>query len=235
MTANEILDAFKALGDDGYKRILLKHGVQEPVFGVKIEEMKKYGKRIKKDHQLALDLYDSGVYDAMYFAGLIADDAAMTKKNLQHWAGGANCPMLRTYTVPWVAAGSSHGWEMALKWIGSKNESIASVGWSTLGSLVGIKEDADLDLPELNRLLEQVRKTILDQPNQVRASMNLFVISVGGYVKSLTATAVRIGEQIGCVPVDRGDTSCKTPYAPEYIAKIMARGKIGVKRKTARC
>jgi hypothetical protein len=48
---------------------------------VKVEELKKIQKQIKKDYQLALDLYDTGVYDAMYLAGLIADDLKMSKKD----------------------------------------------------------------------------------------------------------------------------------------------------------
>ncbi len=75
MTAKAILEELRPLGSENYKRILLNHGVKEPCFGVKIEELKKIQKRIKKDYKLALDLYDTGVYDAMYLAGLIADDA----------------------------------------------------------------------------------------------------------------------------------------------------------------
>ena len=45
--------------------------------------MKKIQKRVKMDYQLALDLYDTGIADAMYLAGLIADDAKMTRKDLQ--------------------------------------------------------------------------------------------------------------------------------------------------------
>src|SRR5437868_12651759 len=48
--------------------------------------LKKIQKRIKKDYQLALDLYDSGVYDAMYLARLVADDKRMTQCDLQRWA-----------------------------------------------------------------------------------------------------------------------------------------------------
>ena len=70
--------------------MLRNHGVQEPFFGVKIGDMKKIQKRIKKDYQLALDLYDTGNYDAMYLAGLIADDARMTKKDLNQWVKMAN-------------------------------------------------------------------------------------------------------------------------------------------------
>src|SRR5712691_748321 len=116
MIAQLIVEELKTLGKETYKKVLLNHGVQEPVFGVKIEDLKKIQKRIKTDYQLALDLYDTGVYDAMYLAGLIADDAKMTKKDLQHWAEKACAPLARS-TVAWVAAGSPHATEMALKWI----------------------------------------------------------------------------------------------------------------------
>src|SRR6478672_2577978 len=125
-TAAEIIAELKPLAKDNYKRILLNHGIQEPVLGVSIENLKKFQKKIKKDYQLALDLYDTGIYDAMYLAGLIADDKQMTKKDLRHWATKANCPMVCGYTVAWVAAESNHGWELALEWIDSKKESIAS-------------------------------------------------------------------------------------------------------------
>src|SRR5206468_8397746 len=109
MTAAEIVEEIRPLGSDSYKKVMVNHGAKEPFFGVKIEELKKIQKRIKKEYQLALDLYDTGIYDAMYLAGLIADDACMTKKDLQHWLDQAYCYGLAGYTVAWVAAGSPHG------------------------------------------------------------------------------------------------------------------------------
>src|SRR3954453_351640 len=146
MTAAEIIAELKPLGKESYKKVLLNHGIQEPVFGVSIAQLKKIQKRIKKDYQLALDLYDTGIYDAMYLAGLIADDQKMTKKDLQRWVENATCNALCGSTVSWVAAESLHGWELALEWIKSKKETVAVTGWATLSSLVAIKNDAELDL-----------------------------------------------------------------------------------------
>jgi hypothetical protein len=75
MTAIEIVEELRMLGAESIKKVLRNHGVQEPFFGVKIGDMKKIQKRIKKDYQLALDLYVTGNYDAIYLAGLVADDA----------------------------------------------------------------------------------------------------------------------------------------------------------------
>ncbi len=85
MTVREVVEELKALGAESVKKVLRNHGVREPFFGVKIGDMKKIQKRIKTDYQLALELYDTGNYDAMYLAGLIADDVKMTRKDLNHW------------------------------------------------------------------------------------------------------------------------------------------------------
>jgi hypothetical protein len=124
---------------------------------------------------------------------------------------------------------------LALKWIESKKENEATSGWATLSNLVAIKDDADLDIDELTQLLERVQRTIHKQPDRVRYNMNGFVIAVGCYVKELTQLAVKTAIQIGPVTVDMGDTSCKVPYAPDYIHKVQKRGAIGKKRKTAKC
>ncbi len=235
MTANQIVQELQPLGKDSYKKVLLNHGIPEPCFGVKVEELKKIQKRIKKDYQLALDLYDTGIYDAMYLAGLIADDAKMTHKDLQRWVTQATSNALCGSTVAWVAAESPHGRAVALDWIDSQKESIAQTGWATLSSLVAIKADADLDLAELKRLLQRVQKTIHDQPDRVRHAMNGFVIAVGTYVAPLSDLALQTAEKIGKVEVDVGATECRIPYAPDYIRKAQQRGTAGKKRKTAKC
>ena len=83
MTAKDIVAELQKLGNPQTKKTWMTHGAQEPCLGVKVEDMKKIQKRVKMDYQIALDLYDTGIADAMYLAGLIADDAKMTKKDLQ--------------------------------------------------------------------------------------------------------------------------------------------------------
>jgi 3-methyladenine DNA glycosylase AlkD len=236
MNATEVLKELESLGSASYKKLLMhNYGVQEPCFGVKIGDMKKIQKRIKKDYQLALDLYDTGNYDAMYLAGLIADDARMTKQDLRRWVRKAIAGSLPGATVPWVAAGSPHGQALAMEWIESASPHVAAAGWATLSGLVAVKEDTELDVPVLNRLLQRVQRTIHKAPDMVRYAMNGFVIAAGSYVKSLTELAIQYGEKIGVVTADLGHNDCKIPYAPDYIRKVQQRGAIGKKRKTVKC
>lgn len=234
-TAQAILEEIRPLGSEAYRKTMIRHGVKEPVYGVKIEELKKIQKRVKKDYQLALDLYDTGVYDAMYLAGLVADDERMTKKDLQRWVKTAKSAPICDHTVTAVAAGSKHGWDLGLEWIESKEESVASAGWGTLSGVVATKEDSELDLKGVKALLKRVEKTIHQEPDRVRYAMNSFVIAVGSYVAPLTEEAIAVAKKIGTVEVDMGDTACKVPAAESYIEKVRAKRGIGKKRKTMKC
>ena len=234
MTVAEVVAELKKLGTAQTKKTWMTHGAQEPCLGVKVEDMKKIQKRVKMDYALALELYDTGIADAMYLAGLIADDARMTKKDLQKWVENATWGMVAEYTVPWVAAASPHGREMALKWIDSKDEAIASAGWGTYSSLVATKEDADLDLAEIKSLLQRVAKSIHQQPNRVKYAMNGFVIAVGGWMKPLNKIAIATAKDIGPVAVELVG-ACKIPFAPDQIKKMEARGTLGKKRKSPKC
>jgi 3-methyladenine DNA glycosylase AlkD len=235
MTAKDVLAELKKLGSEQTKKTLMRHGAREPLFGVKVGDLKVIQKKIKKDHALALELYDTDNSDAMYLAGLVAEPTKMTKADLRKWAKGAYWHMISCYTVPWVASESPFARELALEWIDTDSELIASAGWSTYGCLVALKPDAELDLAEIEKLLGRVKAEIGSAPNRVRYCMNHFVIAVGGYVAPLTAKAKATAKAVGPVEVDMGDTSCRVPDAVEYIAKIEKMGRVGTKRKTAMC
>lgn len=235
MNAADIIKELKSKADPKIRNVMMNHGAGEQQLGVKVADLKVIQKRIKKDYKLSLQLYDSGIGDAMYLAGLIADAEKMTPKDLQHWADTAPYDMIREYTVAGTAADGPHGAAMARKWIESNNEHIATCGWSTWSGVVAVVPDEQLDMAELKQLLKRVETTIHQQPDRVRYVMNNFVISAGCYVKALTPIASAAAKKIGKVKVDMHGTACKVPDALEYFHKVGDRGSIGKKRKSARC
>jgi 3-methyladenine DNA glycosylase AlkD len=235
MTVQEIMDDLKAHGSDSIKKVLSKHGVKEPFFGVKIEHMKPIQKKVKMDYQLAKDLYATGNADAMYLAGLIADDEKMTTADLQAWVQQAVSTNISEYTVPWVTAGSNYGYDIALEWIESLVEYIAAAGWSALSSIVSLRPDNELNMDSLKNLLSKVEKTIHTSPNRVRSTMNGFLIALGTYVAELSEEAIATAERIGAITVEKDGTACKVPDAVEYIVKAKSKGTFGKKKKTVKC
>jgi DNA alkylation repair enzyme len=203
---------------------------------VSVADLKVIAKSIRGQQDLACELYETGIMDAMYLAGMVADGAKLTSKQLNDWLDRSEgLQMISEYTVPWLTVENPDARALALKWMKSKKEHIAAAGWCTYGGLLALKPDTELDLAEVENLLNSVIKQIHKAPNRVRQTMNLYVISVGGYVKPLLAKAKAAARQIGAVTVNMGETACKVPDALAYIEKIESMGRIGKKRKTMRC
>lgn len=234
MTIEDTMKELEALGSEQARKTLWRHGAPKSLFGVRIGDMKPLMKKTgKKNHELAMQLFETGNGDAMYFAGLIADEQQMTKKDLQHWAAKAKWYMISEYSVAWVAAESPFGLELGLEWIDSDQAHIAAAGWNTLASLL-IYDKADAIDPKLiQKLMKRIEKGIHKQPDRVRYTMNGFLITTAGYMPELAEEAKRVAEAIGKVEVNMGNTACKVPDAPAYIDKMLAR--TPKKKKTVRC
>jgi 3-methyladenine DNA glycosylase AlkD len=235
MKLEEVMSKLEELGSEQTKKIYMNHGVKEPFFGVKIGDLKKLVKYVKKDHELALTLYDTGNHDAMYLAGLSVNPKLMTKETLQDWVKKAYWYMPAEYTVAGVASESNYALELAREWMDSEEEMVAVSGWNTYTNYISITPDEKLDLEEIRSRLHQVETTIHEERNRVRYVMNTFVIGAATYVSGLQEEALNVAEKIGKVHVNVGNTACKVPLATQYINKIVQKDKIGIKKKTAIC
>lgn len=236
MTKKEVLAALESYGDPQTKKTFLRHGAKEPLFGVKVGDLKKLLKKTKKkNHELSLKLYNTGNSDAMYLAGLIADENKITKSQLNNWVKNAYWYYLSEYAVPWVASETPYGFEIGLEWIENSNPDIQCAGWSTLSNFASIHPDEDLDIEKYSKLLDRISEEIHTGPARVPYCMNAFIIALGSYVEPLSQKARNIAKSVGKVTVDMGDTACKVPLATAYIQKVIDRGTLGKKRKQARC
>jgi 3-methyladenine DNA glycosylase AlkD len=235
MTAQEILKELEQYGDPNTKKTLMRHGAKEPFFGVKVQDLKKILKKTKKNHELSLALYATGNSDAMYLAGLMADETRITEAQLEDWVRQAYWYYLSEYAVPWVAAETKFGFELGKKWIEAKEENIAAAGWGTLAYYASVNRDEDLDIESYRQLLDKAGAEIHQCQNRVAYAMNNFVISIGCYIPALTKKAEEVAARIGQVTVHMDGTACQVPMAATYLEKAAKAGRVGKKRKTARC
>jgi 3-methyladenine DNA glycosylase AlkD len=236
-TLAAVMTTLKTKATEKTRATYIRHGgPPDSILGVSIADLKLIAKPLKREQALAMDLYATGIMEAMYLAGLIANGAPMTREQLHSWAENSKgITMISDHTVPWVTVENAEARPLALAWIASKQEHIASAGWCTYSGIVTITKDEDLDLKEIQTLLKTIATNIHKSPNHVRGTMNRFVIAVGSYVAPLSDIAKSTAQQIGEVYVDVGDTACKVPGALEYIAKVQARRGASAKKKTIRC
>ena len=235
MTLDDVMNELAEKATPTTKATHMRHGAPEPLFGVRIGDLKPLQKKLKGRQELALLLYATGNSDAMYLAGLIADGSKMTRKQLDEWAAGASWHMISACSVAWVAAEHPHGIAVAKKWIGARRELTAIAGWSTLSAVTATIADANLPVEELGQLLDEVSRRIAAAPDRVRYAMNGYIISCGTYVAPLADKAIAVARSIGKVEVDMGATACQVPDAESTIIKSRRAAPVAAKRKTARC
>ena len=233
MELEEVMQELEALSTERMKKTYLRNGAQEPLFGVATGAMKPLSKKIKKDQPLADKLYDTGNYDAMYFAGIISD--MKTEDEFERWMDGAYFYMISDYIVAVSLAEADFAQELADKWIASGEELKVSAGWSCYCWLLGSRPDSEFDTSKLSRMLEGVENTIHDATDRVKISMNEFIYTVAISYIPLHEEAVATAKTVGPVEIKKDEKKSKTLVATERIQKHLDRSRLGFKRKYVRC
>ena len=136
-----VMEQLESLGKERTKKMYMSNGAKEPLFGVTIGSMKPMVKQIKINQSLAEALYATGNYDAMYFAGFIADSKAMTEEDFNRWIETAYFYMISDFVVAVSLAESDIAQQVSDKWIASGEELKISAGWSCYCWLLGNRKD----------------------------------------------------------------------------------------------
>lgn len=217
-TLSETMTELENFGAPNIRKIYIKHGLGENTFGVKFGDMKPLAKRIKTDHALALQLWETGNHDARILAGMIADPKQATPEMLEKWAY-SQTNYAQSDELSKFVSKTPHARAMAEKWSQEPGEWVSTVGWNVLGQLAV----TDKSLPDsfFEPYIAQIEHEIHDKPNRTRYAMNGALIAFGMRSPALEAKALAVGKAIGEVYVDHGETGCETPDACSYIQKAV--------------
>jgi len=230
-----VMEELEALGKERMKKMYMTNGAQEPLFGAATGAMKPIKRKIKINQPLAEELYATGNYDAMYFAGVIADPKAMTEADFDRWIDKAYFYMLSDYVVAVTLSESDIAQEVSDKWIESGEELKMSAGWSCYCWLLGNRKDSEFSEDKISNMLDKVKSSIHEAPERTKSAMNNFVYTVGVSYKPLHEKAVETAKQIGVVEMKRDNKKSSFLNASENIQKQVDLGKLGFKRKYVRC
>ncbi len=235
MDYNTVMQELEKLSTAQTQKNYRAQRIREPFFGVPTGAMKPLFKQIKRNQALAEQLYATGNYDAMYFAGMIANPKVMTAEDFERWIDAADCYQLSDFVVAVSLAETDFAQEVADRWIGSGEEPRMEAGWACYEWLLGTRKDSEFDRDKLLGMLQAVEQSIHSQPSRTRHNMNNFVVAVGVSYVPLHAEALETAKAIGTVQIEGAKGMCAAPAALEAIQKADARGQIGFKRKAVRC
>jgi len=232
MTASvdHILVALAALATPRMKKYYLAQGVHEPVYGAPTGAMKPIARPINGNQPIAEALYATGVFDAMYLAGMICDVESMTPADFRRWMDQAYCAFIAEAVVAVSLAETAFAQPLAAEFMASPTEAIAAGGWSCYEWLLGARPDHEFIPATIQALLDVVPGIIASQPRAVQSAMQRVVVAVGVSYRPLHEAALHTATQLQAIlpkPVNQSPATA--------IERAVVAGRIGFKRRHVRC
>ena len=85
--SDEIINKLKSLSNAKNIDGMARFGINpENTLGVSIPALRAIAKKYKNNHNLALELWNSGIHEARILAGFIDDPAQVSEKQMDLWA-----------------------------------------------------------------------------------------------------------------------------------------------------
>ncbi|MGI6106240.1 MAG: DNA alkylation repair protein [Raoultibacter sp.] len=208
-----IMQELESLGTERTKKSYLSRGVREPLFGVATGAMKSLLKETGLHQDLSDLLYETGNFDAMYFAGMIAEPEKMTAADFNRWMDGAYTELIASGIVAVTLAESPLAQEIAATWIEDERALFEVAGWSCYEWLLGYLPDEKIDKAKISELLNKISDAIHIEPDNVKLAMINFVIAVGVSYLPLHNEALITANIIEGQTVDKKGKQIKAPSA----------------------
>lgn len=220
MTVKEILAQLKSLGDDARRKHNIKAGAPDNQFGVKLGDIRAIAKKIKTDHDLAVELWDTGNVEAQLVATLIIKPKSLSAAEVDKLTRSTTCTQVADWLNSYVVAEHPEKEALRAKWMKAKDRWAARAGWHFTASRVNKGDVDDLDLPAL---VDRIEKEMPKAKPEVQWTMNNTLAAIGIHHPKLRKRAVTIGEKVGLYrdwPVSKG---CIIPYVPVWVDAMVKR------------
>ena len=219
MTLEEALGQLEALGTEQMRKFNAKHGVGENQFGVKMGDIRSVAKKIKTDHELALQLWKTGNIDARFLAILILNPKKLSKEELEEMVKSERFTHVADWLYSNVIKNYPEHESLREGWMNSEDRMCARAGWSLTSGCVSRNRDV-LDVPAL---LDRIESEMPNAAPEVQWTMNSCLAQIGIQIPEYRARALTIGERLGIYrdfPVSKG---CTSPFAPIWINEMVRR------------
>lgn len=220
MKIHEILTQLESLGDAARRAHNAKAGAPDNQFGVKLGDIRAVAKKLKKNHELALALWDTGNLEAQLVATLIIQPQSLTAKDVDTLTRSTTCAQVADWLNAYVVAEHPEKEALRIKWMKAKDRWAARAGWNFTASRINKGAAEGLDLPGL---LDRIEKEMPQALPEVQWTMNNTLGAIGIHHPEHRQRALAIGEKIGLYrdwPMAKG---CIIPYVPVWVEAMVKR------------
>jgi 3-methyladenine DNA glycosylase AlkD len=217
MTLKDVMRELAALDEPKMREANERRGDDH---GVNLTHLRALAKRLKTQHDLALQLWATGDTAARLLATLVCKPKSFTAKELDEMIRGIRSPKLLDWFVVNIMKVSPHAEALRLAWKDG-DDVLGRAGWSLTTERV-VKRAEGLDL---ETLLDQIEKEMKQAPTHKQWAMNHCLAEIGIRHPKHRKRAIAIGERLKVLIDYPASPGCTSPYAPAWIAEMVRRRK----------
>lgn len=193
--ANEIIDLLKEKADTKYHAGMQRFGIaNEKALGVKIPEVRKLAKLIKKDHHLAQQLWDTGIHEARILASMIDDPKQVTTQQIDAWVKDFDSWDVCDQVCGNLFDSTPYAIDKAIEFSTREEEFIKRAGFVLMAYYAVQHKKAD-DLVFIN-FFPIIEREAYDERNFVKKAINWALRQIGKRNNNLRPMAIACAERI---------------------------------------
>ncbi|QOG04013.1 DNA alkylation repair protein [Flavobacterium sp. MDT1-60] len=219
MKAKEIVAQLEALGDEKMRTQNKKRGAGDNQFGVKMGDIRAIAKKIKTNHELALELWDTGNVEARFLAALIIDPKKLSNDDIAKIVSSEKFTHIADWFYSYVIKEYPDKETLRQKWMHTSDVMHARAAWSLTSGCV----TRNPELVDIPALLDRIENEMSKAAPEVQWTMNSTLAQIGINHPEYRERALSIGEKLGIYrdyPTSKG---CTSPFAPIWINEMVRR------------
>lgn len=197
-TRAKVAEALEWLEKRGTRRNregMARYGiVAKKVFGVSVGDVRKLGKQLGRDHELAQALWDTEWYEARLLAAFVAEPAKVKPAEMNRWAKDFENWAVCDTVCFHLFDKTPHAWGRIAKWSASREEFVKRAAFALLAS-VALHDKNERDEPFI-KSLELIEAAASDGRNFVKKGVSWALRGIGHRNPTLKAAAIRQAKEL---------------------------------------
>ena len=166
----------------------------ENTLGISIYDLRPMGKRLGKDHELALGLWSTGIHEARLLAGFVDEPEKVTEAQMERWAKDFDSWDVTDQVCSSLFDKTGYAYSKAVEWSKRKEEFVKRSGFVLMAALS--VHDKDASDKDFEKFFPIIKRESTDERNYVKKAVNWALRQIGKRNKSLNRAAIKVAKDI---------------------------------------